>query len=127
MLVLGIAMLIVHAVLVKSVLSQPNFPTEAEFRIQFHFERPRERKVVLMCTLFLATYIACTWPGCIEIIQCKINTCRLGFTKSILIFLNSLIDPCLYFFKDYLRRKHKQRSKTNDILHDKLPTAMKRI
>ena len=118
MLVIGIAMIIVHVVLVRSVLSQPNFPSEAE-KIQFHFERLWERKVVLMCTLFLATYIACTWPACIEIVQCKIKTRSMTFTKSVLVFLNSLIDPCLYFFKDYLRRKHRHES-TNGNLNDKL-------
>ena len=123
---IGAALLIIHAVLIKSIMTRPNFTLKAE-QSHFHFGRRWERKVVLTCTLFVAVYFACTWPGCFEILQCKKIPCYLDFSKTTLLFLNSLINPCLYFFKDYLRRKHKQERKTNGNLNDKSGTAMRRM
>ena len=101
----GWIMVIVHILLFKYIFEKQGITSDDQNTRVSH-KRAWEKKVILTCTLFVVTYIICTWPGCIEHL---ISSKRLlSFKTVILIAVNSLIDPCLYFFKDYLRRTHKR-------------------
>ena len=99
----GTVMIIVHVVLIKHTLNKPDTKLSDEATKVLR-ERSWEKKVILTCSLFVANYIICTWPACIE--QLSTNDFTVSFVTFVLFLMNSLIDPCLYFFKDYLRRNH---------------------
>ena len=99
----GLFMIILNIFLMKEILSKPDNVIKTE-QIRIHQQRRWERKVILICGLFVASYIICTWPTCFELLLKKGTD--TSFAAVTLIFVNSLIDPCLYFFKDFLRRNH---------------------
>ena len=105
----GAAMVITHILLIHHILKKPD--TEAETRLRQ--KKSWEKKVILNCTLFVGTYIICTWPWAVSLLKRDDFSAR--FETQTLFFINSLIDPCLYFFKDYLRRNHKRRWRGNNL------------
>ena len=111
----GIVMVLVHILLIKQILEKSDIGAD-DATSKARQERSWENKVILTCTLFVVNYVVCTWPGCIErIVTGEIS---VSFVVTILFLLNSLIDPCLYFFKDYLRRNHKRGSHIKNNSHD---------
>ena len=101
----GTVMIIVHILLIKYILKKPDIVLE-EAETKLSQKRSWEKKVILTCTLFVSTYIICTWPGCIALL--KGDQFSVNFELQMLFIINSPIDPCLYFFKDYLRHYHKR-------------------
>ena len=105
----GTVMISIHLLLIRHILRKHDIPTD-NLGTKVRQERSWERKVILTCTMFVANYIICTWPACIEqFISGKIS---ISFTTLVLFFLNSMTDPCIYFFKDYLRRNHTRLCKS---------------
>ena len=105
----GTAMIFIHLLLIGHILRKHNIPTD-NLGTKVRQERLLERKVVITCTMFVSNYIISTWPACIEqFISGKIS---ISFITLFLFFLNSMTDPCIYFFKDYLRRNHTRLCKS---------------
>ena len=57
----GTVMIIVHILLIKYILKKPDIVLE-EAETNLSQKRSWEKKVILTCTLFVGTYITCTWP-----------------------------------------------------------------
>ena len=63
-----------------------------------------ERNIFYTCCLVSVTFILCTDPFAIEFLI-KSDVGKVSFASNFLLFLNSLFDPFIYFFKGYLERK----------------------
>ena len=60
-----------------------------------------ERAVVFTSVLVAVSFIICTYPFAIEYLIRR-NAENISFPSRVLIFLNSLFNPLVYFFKNYL-------------------------
>ena len=74
-------------------------------RIQNLFRGPQkaERAVLLSSVVVVATFIICTFPFAIEYLRFR-NAESLTFASKMLIVLNSLLNPFVYFFNNFLRK-----------------------
>jgi len=71
-------------------------------------ERRVNRKVVLTCVTIVFIYMVCTTPYTVQIMLG--GDPLSGFT-GFMLFLNSLLNPLVYFYKDYLENKSRERGK----------------
>ena len=62
-----------------------------------------ERTVLLSSVIVTATFIICTFPFAIEYLRYR-NAETLTFASKMLIILNSLLNPFVYFFNNFLRK-----------------------
>ena len=74
-------------------------------KIQAIFRGPQktERTVLLSSVIVTATFIICTFPFAIEYLRYR-NAETLTFASKMLIILNSLLNPFVYFFNNFLRK-----------------------
>ena len=74
-------------------------------RIKGLFRDPQkaERTVLLSCIIVTVTFIICMFPFAIEYLRYR-NAEKLTFASKMLIILNSLLNPFVYFFNNFLRK-----------------------
>ena len=74
-------------------------------RIQELFRGPQktERAVLLSSVVVAASFIICTFPFAIEYLRFRDGE-HLSFASKMLIVLNSLLNPFVYFFNNFLRK-----------------------
>ena len=84
--------------------------------IQSFFTGPykSERAVVLSSVLVAVSFIICTYPFAIESFKTK-NPEDRSLSSRVLIVLNSLVNPLIYFFKNYFAKWRRQMMETNNI------------
>ena len=69
----------------------------------FRGPQKAERTVLLSCIIVTVTFIICMFPFAIEYMRFR-NAETLTFASKMLIVLNSLLNPFVYFFNNFLRR-----------------------
>ena len=61
----------------------------------------KEKAKILVCTLVLASFLACNLPLIVQLYQASLDS-----LSAILIKLNTVLNPLVYFFKGYLEKRY---------------------
>ena len=101
---------IVHTSCVSRAMTQvtDGRPTHRQIMNSFFSDQYKtERNIFYTSCLVSVTFILCTDPFAIEFLI-KSDVGKVSFTSNFLLFLNSFLDPFIYFFKGYLERKARE-------------------
>ncbi|XP_065063824.1 uncharacterized protein LOC135690251 [Rhopilema esculentum] len=80
----------------------------------------KEKATILACTLVLVSFLVCNLPLVVGLYQKKLDQ-----TSGILIKMNAVCNPLVYFFKSYLERRYARKNTipSKEISHEKSPKA----
>eukprot|EP00794_Sanderia_malayensis_P020208 gene20208-22184_t len=108
----GVLMTIFYTYIFKLSTSQPSGmyharATNGTNNRSGSFYRPwsdKEKRIFYTCFLVTFSYVICSYPFSIEFLIVK-DADKVSLTTRLILFLNSAINPVIYFFKGYGERK----------------------
>ena len=109
-LLFGIIFIMLHAYIVWKViwkgpeLEQVQIRGKANHPYQRTTASLYQRPLVLTCVLVVLAYLVCTYPVAIEMFILLVRKSKYSNTIY-LVYLNSVLNPIIYFYKSYLERK----------------------
>ncbi len=72
-------------------------------------EHKQERNILCTCCLVTLSYIACSYPFSIEVFA-RQGGDSISFASKLILFLNSAMNPLVYFFKGFLEKRVKEHN-----------------
>ena len=80
----------------------------------------KEKATIFACILVLVSFLVCNLPLVVGLYQKKLDQ-----TSGILIKMNAVCNPLVYFFKSYLERRYARKNTilSKEIPHEKSPKA----
>ena len=98
-LILSLYIVILYLILKRNSIFLKYDATDTSSRKKIKDAIKKEKATVIVCALVVTSYLLCNVPFAISIFQAKKSTWR-----EILVYLNAVCNPLIYFFKGYVEK-----------------------